>query len=132
MIEVGMTNRKEETVTCENSAAAVGSGLLEVYATPSMIALMEGCCHESVGEELEDGCGTVGISLNVKHMAATPVGMKVYCESELTAVNGRILTFSVKAFDEKEQIGEGIHERCIIYNEKFQKKAYAKLERTGT
>lgn len=128
MIEVGIMNRKEETVTRENSAAAVGSGLLEVYATPSMIALMEGCCHESVEAELEEGCGTVGISLNVKHMAATPVGMKVSCESELIKVDGRILTFTLKAFDEKEQIGEGIHERCIIYNEKFQKKAYGKLE----
>ena len=126
MIEAGITNRKEDIVTRENSAAAVGSGLLEVYATPSMIALMEGCCHESVEAELEEGCGTVGISLNVKHMAATPVGMKVYCESELIKVDGRVLTFAVKAYDETEQIGEGTHERCIIYNEKFRKKAYAK------
>ena len=128
-MEIGLKNRKEETVTAANSAKAVGSGLLEVYATPSMIALMEGCCHESVADFLEEGCGTVGISLNVRHTAATPLGMKVCCESELTGVDGRILTFEVKAYDEKGQIGEGTHERCIIYNEKFLQKVNAKLDK---
>ena len=127
MLKPGLKNRKEELVTKANCASAVGSGLLEVYATPSMIALMEGCCHESVGPELEEGCGTVGISLDIRHVAATPVGMKVYCESELTDVKGRVLVFSVKAFDEKGLIGEGTHERCIVYNDKFQQKAYGKL-----
>ena len=127
MLETGIKNRKEDVVTRENSASAVGSGLLDVYATPSMIGLMEGCCHESVGPFLEDGAGTVGISLNIKHVAATPIGMKVYCESELTEVNGRVLTFHVEAYDEKGLIGEGVHERCIVQNEKFQKRADAKL-----
>ena len=127
MLEKGVRNRKEEAVTLEKSASAVGSGLLDVYATPSMIALMEGCCHESVGPFLEEGTGTVGISLNIKHVAATPVGMKVYCESELTEVKGRVLTFRVEVYDEKGLIGEGIHERCIVQNDKFQKKADAKL-----
>ena len=127
MLEKGIRNRKEETVTFMNSAKAVGSGLLEVYATPSMIALMEGCCHESIAPFLEEGCGSVGISLNIRHTAATPIGMKVYCESELTDVSGRILTFEVKAFDERGPIGEGVHERCIIYNDRFQQKADAKL-----
>ncbi|MBR3401287.1 MAG: thioesterase family protein [Parasporobacterium sp.] len=128
MLKTGIRNRKEEVVTKSNSANAVGSGLLEVYATPSMIALMEGCSHESVAPYLEEGCGTVGISLDIRHVAATPVGMKVYCESELTQVDGRILTFEVKAYDEKGLIGEGTHVRCIVFNEKFQKKADAKLE----
>ena len=126
MLETGVRNRKEDIVTRENSASAVGSGLLDVYATPSMIALMEGCCHESVAAFLEEGTGTVGISLNIRHVAATPVGMHVYCESELTQVEGRVLTFQVKAYDEAGLIGEGTHERCIVQNEKFQKKADAK------
>lgn len=128
MLQTGIRNRKEDVVTKSNSANAVGSGLLEVYATPSMIALMEGCSHESVAPYLEEGCGTVGISLDIRHVAATPVGMKVYCESELTKVDGRILTFDVKAYDEKGLIGEGTHVRCIVFNEKFQQKANAKLE----
>ena len=127
MLEAGIRNRKEDLVTKENSASAVGSGLLEVYATPSMIALMEGCCHESVEPYLDEGCGTVGISLDIRHTAATPVGMKVYCESELTEVKSRILVFSVKAYDEKGLIGEGIHERCIINNEKFLQRVCDKL-----
>ncbi|MBQ9030980.1 MAG: thioesterase family protein [Parasporobacterium sp.] len=129
MLETGIRNRKEEMAVKENSAAAVGSGLLEVYATPSMIAMMEGCCHESVAPYLEEGCGTVGISLNVRHVAATPVGMRVFCESELVNVNGRVLTFEVKAYDEKGLIGEGTHERCIIFNEKFIRKTYDKLSK---
>ena len=128
MLETGIRNRKEEIVTKSNSANAVGSCLLEVYATPSMIALMEGCSHESVAPYLEEGCGTVGISLDIRHVAATPVGMKVDCETELIKIDGRILTFAVKAYDEKGLIGEGTHVRCIVFNEKFQKKADAKLE----
>lgn len=128
MLQAGLKNRKEEEVTLQNSANAVGSGLLDVYATPSMIALMEGCCHECVEAELEEGAGTVGISLHIRHVAATPVGMKVFCECELEKVDGRILTFAVKAYDEKGLIGEGSHERCIIFNEKFRAKAYAKLD----
>lgn len=128
MLETGIRNRKEEIVTKSNSANAVGSGLLEVYATPSMIALMEGCSHESVASYLEEGCGTVGISLDIRHVAATPVGMKVYCETELIKIDGRILTFEVKAYDEKGLIGEGTHVRCIVFNERFQQKADAKLE----
>lgn len=127
MIEAGIKNTKCVTVTPELSAKAVGSGLLDVYATPSMIALMEGCCHESIAPYLEEGSGSVGISLNIKHVAATPMGMEVRCESELVKVEGRILTFEVKAYDECGLIGEGTHERCTVFNEKFQAKTDAKL-----
>ena len=129
MLNTGIKGKKEDVVTRQKSAKEVGSGLLLVYATPSMVGLMEGCCHESVAPFLEEGSGTVGISLNIRHVAATPIGMKVYCESELVKVNGRFLTFEVKAYDERGLIGEGIHERCIIYNERFQQKADAKLYR---
>ena len=129
MLETGIKVTKEIMVTNENTAKTMGSGTLDVFATPAMIALMENTAYESVASELEEGSGTVGTALNVKHVAATPVGMKVTCETELIKVDGRALTFSVKAFDEKGLIGEGEHERFIVFNEKFQAKADAKLEK---
>ena len=125
-IKAGIKGRREQLVTKDLTAAAVGSGLLEVYGTPYMIALMEETCHTSVGEFLEEGQGTVGISLNIKHTAATPVGMKVYCESELVEVDGKRLVFTVQAFDERGPIGEGEHQRFIIDNEKFLEKTNSK------
>ena len=127
MLETGIKGKQELTVTTENTAKAMGSGTLEVFATPAMIALMEKTAYESVAGELEDGSGTVGTALNVKHVSASPVGMKITCETELLKIDGRALTFSVKAYDEKGLIGEGEHERFIVYNEKFQAKADAKL-----
>lgn len=129
MLEAGIKGTKEIMVTNENTAKTMGSGTLDVFATPAMIALMENTAYESVASELEEGSGTVGTALNVKHVAATPVGMKVTCETELIKVDGRALTFSVKAFDEKGLIGEGEHERFIVFNEKFQAKADAKFEK---
>ena len=128
MLKAGITGKQEVIADESNSAKTMGSGTLDVFATPAMIALMEKTAWTSVADELEDGCGTVGISLNVAHSAPTPLGMKVTCESELTAVDGRKLTFSVKAYDEKGVIGEGTHERFIIQNEKFQKKANQKKD----
>ncbi len=127
MLEVGIKGKKEITVTKELTAKSVCSGALDVYATPMMIALMENTAFESVASELEEGCGTVGTALNVKHVSATPVGMKVTCETELIKVDGRALSFAVKAYDETGLIGEGEHERFIIYEEKFQNKANDKL-----
>ena len=129
MLREGLRGTKEIIVTKELSAQNVGSGLLPVYATPSMIALMENTAFESVAEYLEEGCGTVGTSLNVKHVAATPVGMKVTCETELIKVEGRALTFEVKAYDECGLIGEGTHERFIITEDKFLAKTNDKLNK---
>jgi predicted thioesterase len=128
MLETGIKGKKEITVTQDKTAKAMGSGSLDVYATPAMIALMENTAFESVAPYLEPGSGTVGTALNIKHVSATPVGMKVTCETELVKVDGRALTFSVKAYDEAGLIGEGEHERFIIYEEKFQAKADAKLQ----
>lgn len=128
MLEVGIKGKKELMVTKENTAKAMCSGALDVFATPAMIALMENTAFESIQSELEEGSGTVGTALNVKHVASTPVGMKVTCETELIKIDGRALTFSVKAFDECGLIGEGEHERFIIFEEKFQAKADAKLQ----
>lgn len=126
MLQTGIKGEQQVKAVYENSAAAVGSGLLEVFSTPSMIALMEKTASSSVQPFLEDGQGTVGIELRVKHLAATPLGMTVRCESELTEVDGRRLVFSVKAYDDAELIGEGTHERFIINSEKFMGKAQAK------
>jgi len=128
MLEAGIKGRQEVMVTKENSASAQGSGLLEVFATPAMVALMEKTAWMSIASCLNEGEGTVGTMLQIKHSAATPVGMKVWCESELIEVDGRRLVFHVEAFDEKGKIGEGEHERFIIQNEKFMKKALAKKE----
>lgn len=129
MIQTGLTCKKMITVTPEMTAAAMGSGALEVLATPSMIALMEGTAQEAVQNLLEDGQGTVGTRIDVRHLAATPVGMEVTCTAEVTEVDRRRIVFTVKAKDEKEVIGEGIHERFVIDNEKFFAKCRQKLEK---
>ncbi len=127
MLEKGIRGTGESIVTQENTAKAMGSGELDVYATPAMIALMEETAYKSVASELEEGSGSVGILMNVKHVAASPVGMKITCQSELESVEGRKLTFKVEAYDEAGLIGEGTHERFIIVNNKFQEKADKKL-----
>ena len=126
MLAIGKKGREELIVSRESSAMALGSGTLEVFATPAMIALMEKTARKSVQGDLEEGFGTVGISVNIKHVAATPLDMKVVCESELLEIDGKKLVFSVKAFDESGLIGEGVHERFIISNDKFQQKTDAK------
>lgn len=118
-MEAGIKNEKSIVVTDEVTASKVGSGLLPVYATPSMIALMEGTCAESVQPYLAEGEGTVGVGVDIKHIVATPVGMTVRCESLLKEVNGKKLVFEVNVYDEKGLVGTGIHKRAIINNEAF-------------
>ncbi len=127
MLKEGMTGKHEIVVTEEMTAKHAGSGTLEVFATPAMIALMEQTAWKSVADELEEGCATVGTALNIRHTAATPVGMKVTCETKLLQVQGRVLTFEVKAYDACGLIGEGTHERVIIQEKRFQEKADAKI-----
>lgn len=128
MLTVGIKGKQEVMVSEANSAKTMGSGTLDVFATPSMIALMELTAWKSVAEHLDEGGGTVGTLLNVTHDAPTPFGMKVWCESELVEVDGRRLVFEVAAYDEKGKIGGGRHERFVIQNEKFQIKANKKAE----
>lgn len=118
-MEAGIKNEKSLIVTEDLTASKVGSGLLPVYATPSMIALMENTCAESVQSYLAEGEGTVGVAVDIKHISATPVGMTVRCESLLKEVNGKKLVFEVNAYDEKGLIGTGIHKRAVINNETF-------------
>ena len=127
MLETGIKGTRTVTVNEDNTAKAMGSGTLDVFATPALIALMEETCWRSVANELEEGCGTVGTLLEIKHTAPTPVGMKVTCESTLTEVDGRRLVFEVIERDAKGVVGEGKHERFVVQNEKFQVKANAKL-----
>ena len=129
MLEVGIRGQKETIVTKQNTAAGIGSGSLEVFSTPIMILLMEESCFMSVSNKLDEGFTTVGISVDVRHLSATPLGMKVEIKSELIKIDGRALTFEVEAYDEKGLIGEGIHERFIVNNEKFQAKTDSKSDK---
>lgn len=127
-MEKGIKFSIERKVTEHMTARVMGSGTLDVFATPSMIALIEETAWRSVAPQLESGMATVGTLLNVAHVAPTPVGMTVKCETELTEVDGRRLVFNVKVSDECGEIGRGTHERFIINEEKFQKKADTKKE----
>ena len=119
MLKVGMKGYAETVVSMENTAKKMGSGTLNVFATPAMVALMEEASWKCVTAELEPGMGTVGTSMQIKHVAATPLGMKVTAECELLEVDGRRLVFSVQASDEAGVIGNGTHERFIVAEEKF-------------
>lgn len=126
-ITVGMTGTVEASVEREDTALEVGSGSLLVYATPCMVALMEGAACEAIAEAIPEDKTTVGIELNISHLAATPVGMDVRAEAEVTAVEGNIITFTIAAYDEAGKIGEGTHKRAIVTAQRFLDKAYAKL-----
>ena len=127
-LHTGIIGVDEVEVTPMNTAEAVGSGTLPVFATPAMLASMEKAAYTSVQPCLDDGSGTVGILLNVEHLAASPIGMHVRTESELTEIDGRVLTFSVRSYAGGELIGKGVHKRCIINSERFMAKALSKLD----
>lgn len=127
-IKVGLKNTVTEGVTAGNTAKKMGSGSLEVYATPAMTCLMEKAATEALEPLLTEGWTTVGISLNIKHKAVTPTGLNVRAEARVTAVDGRKITFEVKAFDDREEIGSGTHERFAVMKEKFMAKALGKAQ----
>ncbi len=127
-VTVGLKGRAETLVNDANTAQAACSGALPVFGTPFMCALMEEAAWKSIAPHLEAGQSTVGTRLNVSHDSATPVGMKVWAESEVTEVDGKRLLLTVTAFDEKGPIGTGIHERFIVTNDRFLSKTAKKLE----
>lgn len=127
-VTVGLKGRAETVVSETNTAQAACSGALPVFGTPFMCALMEEAAWKSIAPHLEEGQGTVGTRLNVSHDSATPVGMKVWAESEVTEVDGKRLVLKVAAYDERGLIGQGAHERFIITNDRFLAKTARKLE----
>ena len=126
-IEIGMKGEVTTLVERADTAAEVGSGSLLVYATPCMAALMEGAACEAIEKGLAEGETTVGIELNLKHTAATPVGMEVRAEAEVTAVEGKIITFTITAYDEAGEIGNATHKRALVNAQRFLDKTYDKL-----
>ena len=126
-ITIGMTGQAFTDVERADTAKEVGSGDLLVYATPCMVALMEGAACESIAPCLAEGESSVGTMMNVSHTSATPVGMEVRAESTVTAVAGRKVTFEIVAYDEAGEIGRAVHERFIIKTERFLEKTYDKL-----
>ena len=126
-ITVGMTGTVSTTVEREDTAYEVGSGALLVFATPCMVALMEGAACEALASFLPEGKTSVGTELNISHLSATPVGMEVRAEAEVTEVDGNAITFRVTAYDEKGKIGEGIHKRFVVTTQRFLDKTYSKL-----
>ena len=127
-VTVGLKGRAESLVTEENTALTAGSGTLPVFATPFMCALMEKAAWTSIAPCLEEGESTVGTKLDITHDSATPLGMKVWAESQVTEVDGKRIVLKVAAYDEKGLIGQGIHERFIITDQRFLTKAARKLE----
>lgn len=126
-IKPGMKGSASTLVEREDTAQEVGSGDLLVYATPCMAALMEGAACEAIAGALGDTQTTVGTAMNIEHVSATPVGLEVRAEAEVTAVDGKTITFSVHAFDEAGEIGRGTHKRVLVNSQKFLDKAYSKL-----
>lgn len=126
-IKVGMKGEVSTLVERGDTAAEVGSGTLLVYATPCMAALMEGAACEAIADVMDENQTTVGTELNIQHLSATPVGLEVRAEAEVIAVEGKVITFQLRAFDEAGEIGSGTHKRVLVNSQKFLEKAYTKL-----
>lgn len=124
----GLIGESQTVVTEDNTAKHLGSGNVEVFATPEMVRLMEIAGVAAVDHLLPEGQRTVGVALDVKHLAATPLGMTVTARAELVAVEGRRLTFRVEAFDGVEKVGEGTHQRYIVDVARFQDRIEKKRE----
>ena len=126
-ITVGMKGEVSTVVEREDTAKEVGSGSLLVYATPCMVALMEGAACEAIEEAMDETKTTVGTELNIQHISATPEGLEVRAEALVTAVDGKVITFEIHAYDEAGEIGKGTHKRVVVPTQKFLEKAYNKL-----
>ena len=124
---VGLKGQASTLVEREDTALEVGSGSLLVYATPCMVALMEGAACDAIAACLPDDKTSVGTMLNIKHLSATPVGLEVRAEAELVEIDGSKLSFKICAYDESGLIGEGVHERFIVATQRFLDKTYSKL-----
>lgn len=128
MMTIGMKEVCMEKVTERQTAAVIGSGTLPIYASPAMARLVEQTCQLCVAKELTGGMTTVGISLNMRHVASSPMGMTIRCESQLTEIDGRRLGFTFKVYDEVGLIGEGKHERFLVNGDAFTEKTNSKAK----
>lgn len=126
-IVVGLFGESSELVATENTAAHWKSGIVAGFATPALVALMENAAFRAVQNILPDGQTTVGVEVNVNHLAATPVGMSVRARAELTRMDGRKLFFNVEAWDDVEKIGEGTHTRVVVDLERFERRMSEKV-----
>ncbi|OPX87578.1 MAG: Fluoroacetyl-CoA thioesterase [Pelotomaculum sp. PtaB.Bin104] len=129
LLNVGIKGESSVVVNDKNTAIAYGSGTVNVFATPAMAALMENAAISTSGPQLEAGFTTVGTQINIKHLAATPIGMKVTATAELMEIDGKRLLFKVEARDEVDLIGTGMHERYVVQSDIFIKRATDKLAR---
>ncbi len=126
-IQIGMKGEARTVAEREDTALEIGSGSLLVYATPCMVALMEGAACAAIDAAVSEEKTSVGTFLEINHIAATPVGLEVWAEAEVIAVDGSVITFQVTAYDEAGKIGEGTHKRALINTQRFLDKTYAKL-----
>ena len=120
-LEIGCSHEVKQTVESKDTAKSYGSGMVEVFATPAMITMMENTCLQCVQESLTKGYTTVGTAVDIRHIKATPIGHLIKCVAKLVNINGNKLTFEVEAFDEDGKIGLGIHKRYIINHDEFMK-----------
>ncbi len=124
----GLTSEIGTVVTEADTAERLGSGLVPVFGTPALVGLMEGAAVQALAGHLPPGQTSVGGGIDVRHLAATPVGVRVRARAELLEVEGRRLVFRVEAWDEAEQIGEATHERFVVDEEQFVARARAKAK----
>ncbi|MGE5138532.1 MAG: thioesterase family protein [Rudaea sp.] len=132
----GLVGEASKIVTDDLTAAAIGSGLVPAFSTPSLVSLMETAAYTAVGPHLSAGQTSVGVDVSIKHLAASPVGMRVRARAELMRVEGRRLFFRVEAWDEVDKIGEGTHDRMVVdrarFDDRLQEKASQKRTLEGT
>src|SRR5438309_9146120 len=129
MLRTGLRGEVRTTVDFAKTAAAIGHGSVEVLSTPYIIGMMEMAAIDAISKDLEPGQSSVGIRVDVKHLAATPLGMSVVARAQLVEIDGRQLVFEVEAFDDQEKVGEGRHERFLIDFARFMERAGAKASR---
>ncbi|MFN7427352.1 MAG: thioesterase family protein [bacterium] len=128
-VPAGSQGRHEITVAHEHTAPHVGSGKVEVLATPVLVNLMEAAALQAAEHFLPEGHQSLGTRLEIRHIAATPVGMKVVATAEVIKVEGRLITFRVEAHDEKELVGDGLHDRVVVNVERFDQRVQDKVGR---
>ncbi len=129
-LKPGLEGHAEVVVGDEHTAPRIGSGRVRVLATPVMINLMEAAALDACENLIPDGHQSLGTRLDVRHIAATPVGMRVRATARLVSVEGRTLEFQVEAHDEKDLIGDGTHQRLVVNVARFDQRVQAKLTKT--